>query len=294
MKSLQESFPNIVNRIKKAFPKLESGWFEILLERVIANNFTKEILEEAVNNVIDICQYSEPTIAMILSYKKSNKVYTYEELLEISKDYTPEQRKKFFANYYKPDKSKDEWYYDPDRKEVKSEIKSEANSETELETKLEDKPEQQSKQSKEPLKSKLDLIKAVYGYEPDIENLCKKIGLNDEASERNLAEIKKETKLKTVIENKTENKTESKTENKIETSKSSNPDEVILHNISDDENQWSDEIRNKKLDDLKEMYYNFLLVRNDSFVEDYFYKYGFRKTSQKILEIFNQKIYENK
>lgn len=64
-------------KVKKAFPALPLGFYDILTDRLKANHFTDERLRDAVNNVIDTCIYPTPTIANVTSFDKRIKLYTY-------------------------------------------------------------------------------------------------------------------------------------------------------------------------------------------------------------------------
>jgi len=68
-----------LGRIKAAFPSLPPEFFKIFGERIKDKGFTNERLKEAVNNVIDNCQYPTPTLANFLSFDKRIKVYSYNE-----------------------------------------------------------------------------------------------------------------------------------------------------------------------------------------------------------------------
>lgn len=72
-----------MSRIKKAFPNLSSGFYDILLERIKQANFTNKRLEDAVNNLIDNYKYPTPPISAIISFDKKIKVYTYNDILEM-------------------------------------------------------------------------------------------------------------------------------------------------------------------------------------------------------------------
>jgi len=70
-----------VAKIKKAFPSLPMGFYEIFDERLKANGFTDERLADAVNHVIDTCIYPTPTIANFIGYDKRIKLYTHNEII---------------------------------------------------------------------------------------------------------------------------------------------------------------------------------------------------------------------
>jgi len=72
-----------VAKIKKSFPGLPIGFYQVFDERLKANNFTDERLTDAVNHVIDTCVYPQPTIAQFISFDKRIKVYTYSQYCKL-------------------------------------------------------------------------------------------------------------------------------------------------------------------------------------------------------------------
>lgn len=72
--------------LNDAFPKLPITWFNILREMVKDEKFTDQRFSDAVKSCIKNCQYPEPTIANIIGYDKTIKVYTISELQEKYKD----------------------------------------------------------------------------------------------------------------------------------------------------------------------------------------------------------------
>lgn len=68
-----------VKRLQTAFPKMETGFFNLLAERLIDHGFTAERLRDAVNNVVDTFRYKELSIADVLGYDKRARLYTYNE-----------------------------------------------------------------------------------------------------------------------------------------------------------------------------------------------------------------------
>jgi hypothetical protein len=72
-----------VAKIRTAFPALTPQFADILIERAIAKGFTAKRLIDAVNHVIDNCQYPSPTLANFLSFDKRIKVLTYNELADL-------------------------------------------------------------------------------------------------------------------------------------------------------------------------------------------------------------------
>jgi hypothetical protein len=71
---------NIAVQLKKlqtAFPRQPAEFFNVLAERIVANGFTNERLNEAVNKVIDNFQYRELNVSDITRFDKKVKLYTY-------------------------------------------------------------------------------------------------------------------------------------------------------------------------------------------------------------------------
>jgi len=73
--------------IKKAFPGLPASFYDILGDRVQANGFTAQRLQDAVAHVIDNCQYPTPTVANFISFDRFVKTHTYEEIVAMSDKY---------------------------------------------------------------------------------------------------------------------------------------------------------------------------------------------------------------
>jgi len=72
-----------VGKIRNAFPALTPQFADILIERAIAKGFTAQRLTDAVNHVIDNCQYPSPTLANFLSFDKRVKIISYNELCDL-------------------------------------------------------------------------------------------------------------------------------------------------------------------------------------------------------------------
>lgn len=85
--------------IKKSFPKLLGSWYDVLERMLDEEKFTDKRLIDATKSLIKNCQYPEPTLANIISYDKTIKVYLWEELLTITKDYSPESRREYLNNF---------------------------------------------------------------------------------------------------------------------------------------------------------------------------------------------------
>lgn len=76
-------------RLQGTFPELRPEFFRTLSERVKANKFTDERLEDAINHLIDNFRYPKPTIADIISYDKRIDVHGYSKVCDmVSKGYS--------------------------------------------------------------------------------------------------------------------------------------------------------------------------------------------------------------
>ncbi len=73
-------------RIAKAFPQLPEGFYEILNQRLREKQFTDQRLVDAVNHVIDTCQYPTPTTANFISFDECVEVLTRNDLLKLLSD----------------------------------------------------------------------------------------------------------------------------------------------------------------------------------------------------------------
>lgn len=84
--------------IKKSFPSLPIGFYDVFTDRLRANGFTDERLSDAVVNVIDTCVYPAPTIAQFISFDKRIKTFTYDQYCKFCDEGT--------GKYYEPVKFK--------------------------------------------------------------------------------------------------------------------------------------------------------------------------------------------
>ena len=87
--------------LKKTFPKLPDGWYDILEKMLDEEKFTDKRFIDATKNLIKTCIYPEPTIANILGFDKKQKLYSYDDILEITKDYSAYQRGLFWDSLEK-------------------------------------------------------------------------------------------------------------------------------------------------------------------------------------------------
>lgn len=65
------------------FPALPIEFYGVFIDRIKEKGFCNERLIDAVNHVIDNCQYPTPTAANFLSFDKKSKIYTYQEILSL-------------------------------------------------------------------------------------------------------------------------------------------------------------------------------------------------------------------
>lgn len=84
-----------IAKIKKAFPSLPEGFYEIFSDRIKANCFTDQRLMDAVTHVIDTCVYPTPTIAQFISFDKRVKVYKYHEIIKMVDGGDPDAFKRY-------------------------------------------------------------------------------------------------------------------------------------------------------------------------------------------------------
>lgn len=77
---------NII-RIKAAFPSLPIGFYEVIMDRLKDAGFTDERFTDAVNNVIDTCEYPNPTIAKFLKFDEHIELLTYKQMTSLAYEY---------------------------------------------------------------------------------------------------------------------------------------------------------------------------------------------------------------
>lgn len=87
--------------LKKAFPKLPLGWYDVLDTMLDEEKFNNIKFKHAVNNLIKTCPYPEPTIANIIGFDKKVKVYNYQELMKLhAESYYPGAKEDPVEKYY--------------------------------------------------------------------------------------------------------------------------------------------------------------------------------------------------
>lgn len=99
---------NIV-KLKRAFPKLPDGWYTILEEMLDEEKFTDQRFTDAVIHLIKTSIYPEPTIANLLTFDRKSKIWTYDEALAYSNDFSTERRRKFWDGLEIYDQAKKLW-----------------------------------------------------------------------------------------------------------------------------------------------------------------------------------------
>ena len=72
-----------LNRLKAAFPRNETLFFNILAERVVAKAMTRSQLTEAVNRLIDGFPYKELSVSDVIGWDKRIKLYSHNEVVDL-------------------------------------------------------------------------------------------------------------------------------------------------------------------------------------------------------------------
>jgi len=92
-----------IKTIANAFPELPKGWYDVLKDMMKDEGFDNERFSAAVKNLVKNCIYPKPTIANMLSYDKTVKIFNYIELLEHTENYSPQTREEYLNSYDKVD-----------------------------------------------------------------------------------------------------------------------------------------------------------------------------------------------
>lgn len=69
--------------VKKAFPTLPLGFYDVLIDRIQEQGFNDARLRDAIMHVVDTCIYPTPTIASFISFDVRFKCYTYDEIAQL-------------------------------------------------------------------------------------------------------------------------------------------------------------------------------------------------------------------
>ena len=114
---------NVV-KLKRAFPSLPAGFYEVFSDRLVANGFGDDRLRDAVDHVIDTCVYPTPTIAQFMGFDQRIEINTYEAMLKKAHEFGVEAWNNYTPIKF-PDREKPVWVRNDDVK--KYHIKSERN-----------------------------------------------------------------------------------------------------------------------------------------------------------------------
>jgi len=104
-----------VARIKNAFPALPNGFYDVFTDMIKDYGFCDSRLTDAVRNVIATCVYPTPTIANFISWDRTFKVFTYEEMLKKSSEFGNEIWTSYRAVQFK-NRAKKVWVHIDDAK----------------------------------------------------------------------------------------------------------------------------------------------------------------------------------
>ncbi len=70
-------------KLRAAFPKMESGFWSVLVERIVANNFSRDRMRQAIEYVLDNFQYKELNVADVIRFDKRIRLYTWNEVYRL-------------------------------------------------------------------------------------------------------------------------------------------------------------------------------------------------------------------
>lgn len=76
----QSDIKSELKKLKAAFPEVDNDYIIILTSRLVEKRFTKQRVQDTINNIIDTCPYRRPAIAEIISFDKRIKVYDFLEV----------------------------------------------------------------------------------------------------------------------------------------------------------------------------------------------------------------------
>lgn len=71
----------VIKKLTTAFPSQSGDFFLLLIERMMANGFTKDRCTDAVNHIIDNFAFKQINIADVIKYDKKRKVYNYAQMM---------------------------------------------------------------------------------------------------------------------------------------------------------------------------------------------------------------------
>lgn len=69
-------------KVRRAFPSLSQHFADLLIEAMKRHGFTDERAIDAVNHVIDTCEYPEPAIARFVSFDKRRRLYSHAQVCQ--------------------------------------------------------------------------------------------------------------------------------------------------------------------------------------------------------------------
>lgn len=67
----------------QAFPDLDEVFYNVLTDRIKEKGFTDMQLFDAVNNVIDTCEYPRPVVGKFLSWDKKEPLFTHAQMIKM-------------------------------------------------------------------------------------------------------------------------------------------------------------------------------------------------------------------
>lgn len=85
-KATRQEVATEVRKLASVFPTVTSDFVIVLIDRLIANGFTKQRLIDAIGSVIDNCQYP-PKVADIIGFDRKVKTYSYAEMCAMCSPY---------------------------------------------------------------------------------------------------------------------------------------------------------------------------------------------------------------
>ena len=88
--------PNIlaasIKKLQVAFPSMGADFFNLLTERIIANGFTDERLQDAVAKVIDTFQYRELHVSDVVKFDRHQVIHAHQGMHAYNREGTQLRR----------------------------------------------------------------------------------------------------------------------------------------------------------------------------------------------------------
>jgi hypothetical protein len=72
-----------IKKLQVAFPSRPPEFFNLMAERIVANGFSDERLEDAVGCAIDTFGYKEINISDVVNFDRKIRLYTYNEVADM-------------------------------------------------------------------------------------------------------------------------------------------------------------------------------------------------------------------